>query len=117
MVINNISDYCWEIHCFDLQQYLKNVLQALICSQSSWQNRKGSNFQHSFGFGPSSRPLLYPAHSVQAVYDGLATVPNADELGEAEAIRLASLNVPVRSREPLNLFHLRDALKVRGKVQ
>ena len=31
---------------------------------------------------------------------------------EAEAIRTASRSGPIRELEPLNLFHLRDALRV-----
>ena len=97
-----------------VQLYLKNIVQALICSQSSWQNKKGSYFQHSFGFGPSSRPLLYPSVPVEMVWDTVRSGSTRKaHLGEAEAVRLASLNVPVRNRVPLNLFHLRDALKVR----
>lgn len=107
---DSISQIIFLLH--SLQHYLKNVIQALISSQTSWQSNQGSNVHHSFGHGPSSRPLLYPEHPLPTAYAGVQK--NVQRLGvrEAEAIRLASLNVPVREKEPLNLFHLRDALKV-----
>ena len=49
---------------------------------------------------------------MQAVHDRVDSDVQSEGLREAEAIRLASLNVPLRGSEPLNLFHLRDALKV-----
>ena len=106
---------CLLLCLVKFQCHLKNLIQALISSQTSWKLRPATTFHHSFGHGPSSHSLRFPlppwsSHSHQ--FPDMAERVGLRGVSEAEAIRIASLSGPVKELEPLNLFHLRDALKV-----
>ncbi len=95
-----------------LQVFLKNVLQVVISHRTSWK-LDGQNFQYSFGNGVSrSKPLLENSHLPPQVQTALAQYA-PEERQETESVaRLPSKGTGVW--EPINLFHLRDALLVGG---
>ena len=104
--------------CVCVQLHLKNVIQALISSQTSWLTKEGTKFHHSFGQGPStarvlpSRPCSPSSSPSPSRQLSGGRKFERQEMREAKAIQMASLNTPIRQMQPLNLFHLRDALRV-----
>ncbi len=101
-----------QLYLLLLQSHLKSVLQALIAHRTSWRLRYGY-FQHSFGGGLTGH-VLPPASSAAEPERPLPPpgVGQGEVTGSEVAMKVAQ-SAPIQQMEPLNLFHLRDALKVR----
>ncbi len=100
----------WFFVFSHIQVFLKNVLQMVISHHTSWK-LDGRNFQHSFGNGDSrSNPLLDNSQLLPRVQRSLYQYKSGERVEADSVARLSSRVGGIW--EPINLFHLRDALLV-----
>ncbi|XP_064395788.1 transcriptional adapter 1-like isoform X2 [Halichondria panicea] len=108
--LEDVSEDCAHVLLHSLKVFLKNVLQMVISHRTSWK-LDGRNFQHSFGNGDSrSNPLLDNSQLLPRVQRSLYQYKSGERVEADSVARLSSRVGGIW--EPINLFHLRDALLV-----